>query len=171
MKINKLHWLALLVIGIGTQGCKKMNEELFPLAGTWKPAAERTTRIQYVSGGQTYDKAYTKTVTPSTTLLVFGKDGTFTEGSSNGTYALETINGEQRVALTSASGNSQSFAYELNGNVLNMNLVSVYEKMSATDRLTVGKAMGAGLSSAAFPGLSSATSVKDIRVTFKYTRQ
>jgi len=170
MKMNRLLWFTLLVIGIGTQSCKKINEELFPLAGNWKPAAEHTTRIQYVSGGQTYDRSYTKTVTPASTLLVFGKDGTFKEGTTSGTYALETVNGEKRVSMTFSSGNSQSFAYELNDNVLTMNIFSIYASMSATDRLNTGKAMGLGLSSAAFSGLSTATKVNDIRVIYKYTR-
>ncbi len=171
MKRNKLIWFTLLIIGIGSQRCKKIDEELFPLAGNWKPATERTTRIQYVSGGQTYDRSYTKTVTPANTLLVFGKDGTFKEGTASGTYALETVNGEKRVAMISAAGSSHSFVYELNDNTLTLALFSTYANMSAADRLVVGKAMGAGLSSAAFPGLSTATKVTDIRVLFKYTRQ
>lgn len=162
-------YLAFVLL-FGLSSCEKIDEAIFPLAGSWKPSADRTTRIQYTSGGQTYDKSFTKTVTPASTLLVFGKDGTFTEGTSRGTYSLETLNGEKRVVITSSTGSAATFTYELTDNRLKMGLFSIYESMTAADRLAVGKALGIGLSSAAFPGLNTASSVQRITVIYNYTR-
>lgn len=162
--------VSLLFALLALNSCKKMDRDLFPLVGFWKPEPSITTRIQYTSGGQTYDKAYTAPTPASTVLLEFKRDGTYAQGSVSGPYSLETINGETRVRVTNSSGGSQVWAYSIKDNVLSMSLVSPYEGLSSSQRLTMGKTM-AQIQTSAFPGISAATSVQDIRVTSTYLRQ
>lgn len=170
MKTQPIFFAFVLLLSLS--GCKKINEELFPLAGSWKELAERTTRIRYKANGKTYEGAYTKSdYTPPSTLLTFGKDGTYSQGSAAGTYALETVNGEGRVVLTTSNGAKGIFAYTLKENKLSMIALDLYKNSSADELLTIGRAFGAYFPPALFPGLTTATSVQEIVIISNYTRQ
>jgi hypothetical protein len=168
--------LCLMLLLTSCDRCDEVLKDAFPLKGTWNVDNVKL-RIQYRSGGNTYDRTMTALPTNLTPITFYGVEVDLLNERHN--FRYQTTNGVKEIVLLDPTNDSEqgTWTYVLDGDQLVLTSGNDLANLTrASERVQQARTWAALLSTApnvsgTFPGIQSATDASTLQLIFTCTRQ